>query len=321
MRHYPLYTDGQLDPQAEALLDRIVTSEGAPLSSLTPAQARDQFLEPAWLGEPKRVARIDDITIPGPSGPLVIRVYSPEGPPPIPIVVFFHGGGFVLGRLNEFDPFCTFLANGASCVVVSVDYRLAPEHKHPAAVDDAVAAVNWIATHAAELHGDASRIAVAGDSAGANLAAVVSIVASATGFPPLRSQVLICPYIDASPASYETESFRCFGDGPWLSAASMRWYRGHYLESEEQSVRPFVSPLFAKDLARVPAAHLILAEFDVLRDQGQAYARRLQQAGVAVRCSLYKGVLHDFVLLPGLFDRAWEAIDEICQGLREAFVH
>lgn len=314
---YPLYTQGTLDPQSEAILDQIAEANELPLSSMTPQQAREYPLEASWIGEPATGVRIENIRIPGPARRIPLRIYTPEGNQPCPILIFFFGGGFVVGTLDEFDPFCTFLATGASCVVVSVDYRLAPEHKHPAAVEDAVTAVNWVAAHAQELHGDPTRIAVAGDSAGGNLAAVVSILARDQGVPSLKYQALICPWVDSS--SFETDSFRYFEDGLWLSKASMCWYRDHYLQNQEQAVDPLVSPLLMDDLSGLPPALVITAEFDVLRDQGEAYAHRLEEAGVAVQCTRYRGMLHDFAVLPGLFDRAKDAIDEICRALQRAY--
>ncbi len=231
--------------------------------------------------------------------------------------MFFHGGGFVLGALDEFHPFCTFLASGASCIVISVGYRLAPEHKHPAAVEDAVTALQWIAANAKDIQGDPARIAVVGDSAGGNLAAVASIIARDRGFPTLAYQVLICPWVDAS--SFNTASYHYFGDGLWLSTANMIWYRNHYLQNQEQAKTYLVSPLIAEDLSGLPPTLIITAEFDVLRDEGEAYANRLRAAGVPVQCTRYNGMLHDFVTLPGVFPRAKDAIDEICTTLQTAF--
>ncbi len=259
---YPLYTQGKLDPQAEALLKQIAEAHTKPLSSLTPQQARECFLEDSWLGKLKEGIRIKNLNISSSGGLIPLRVYTPEGNQPYPILIFFHGGGFVLGTLDEFDPFCTFLASGASCVVVSVDYRLAPEHKHPAAVEDAVAAVSWIAANAKDIYGDPTRIAVAGDSAGGNLAAVSSIIFRDQGFPTLLYQVLICPWVDMS--SCNTDSFRYFGNGLWLSTTSIHWYRDHYLQDQQQAITPFVSPLLVEDVDGLPPALVITAEFDIL---------------------------------------------------------
>jgi acetyl esterase len=314
---YPLYKQGKLDPQCEALLRQIAAGNNPPLSTLTPRQARDDFLPKAWLGEPKKLSKIVQQDLPGPDGPIRVRIYTPEGRAPFPLLIFFHGGYFALGTLDEFEPLCTFLAGGAACMVISVDYRLAPEHKYPAAVEDAWAAVQWILVHAAEWQGDPKRIAVAGDSAGRNLAANVAMLARDRGLPPLIFQMLICPALDWS--NFETDSFRFFGNGLWASKVSMLWSRDLYLQNPEQAFDPGVSPLLAKDLSGLASAHIITAEFDVLRDQGEAYAGRLKEAGVPVAYTCYRGMLHDFVTVPGLFDQAWKAIDEICGALKSAF--
>jgi acetyl esterase len=202
-------------------------------------------------------------------------------------------------------------------MVISVDYRLAPEHKYPAAVEDAWAAMQWIVAHAAELQGDPNRISIAGDSAGGNLATVVAKMAGDRGLPPLLFQMLICPALDWS--NFETDSFRFFGNGLWASKVSMLWSRDHYLQNPIQALDPRVSPLLAKDQSGLPSTLMITAEFDVLRDQGEAYARHLEETGVSVTCKRYQGMLHDFVTLPGLFDQAWKAIDEICAALKSIF--
>lgn len=319
MTLYPLYPQGKLDPQAEAILKQIIAAKAEPLASLTPQQAREQPLEGSWIGKPDSDVTTSNLKIPrGDGSTIPCRVYKPQGNPPYPMLVFFHGGGFVVGTLDEFNPFCTYLAAGASCIVVSVDYRLAPEHKHPAAVEDAVVALCWVVEHAADLAGDPTRVALAGDSAGANLAAVAAITARDQGFRSLVYQVLICPWLNS--ASFDTESFRYFGDGVWLSRASMEWYRKQYLQSEEQAKWYSVSPLLADDLSGLPPALIITAEFDVLRDEGEAYAQRLAQQGVSAQCTRYAGMLHDFVVLPGLFERAHNAINEICQTLQAAFI-
>ena len=314
---YPCYLHGQLDAQAETILNQIAEMNAPPIATLTPLQAREYPFNASWIGNPNTGVRIDNLTIPGSAGQIPLRIYTPEGNPPYPILMFFHGGGFVVGTLDEFDPVCTFLAAGASCLVTSVDYRLAPEHPHPAAVEDAVTAVNWVAAHAHELRSDPTRIAVAGDSAGANLATVVARIVRDQGGPNVISQILICPWVDAS--SLDSPSFHYFGDGVWLSKAAMCWYRSYYLSTPEQALSPIVSPLLADDLSGLPPAFVLTAEFDVLRDQGEAYVHRLEAAGVSVQWTRYPGMLHDFAVFPGLFDRAKEAIDTICLVLQKAY--
>ena len=315
MNHYP-DADGQLDAEAEALLDEIVRSGSPPTASLTPQQVRASFIPPELRGASAPLAEVRDVFIPGPAGRLGLRLYRPAGASPLPVFAFFHGGGFVAGTLAEFDGFCSRLAGRAGCIVVSVDYRLAPEHPHPAAVDDAWAALAWIASHAEDLGGDPGRLAIGGDSAGGNLAAVTAIAARDAGGPRVLLQVLLCPWVDLS--CDETESFRLFGRGPWLSTQSIAWYRRHYLGASGRASDPRVSPLLAADLSGLPPAFVVNAEFDVLRDQAQAYARRLQEAGGAVDCRLYAGVLHDFAVLPGAFTRASAAIDDVAAALRRS---
>lgn len=314
---YPLYQQGQLDPQTEGLLRKIAMGKGKPVSTLSVEEARDSFLERSWLGIPNRNVQIKKCLIENSSNNIPIHIYTPEGDGPFPILMFFHGGGFVLGRLDEFDSFCTYLADGSSCIVISVGYRLAPEHKYPAAVEDASAVLEWVGKNADGFHGDISRIAVAGDSCGANLAAVSSMIARDKGFPSITFQVLICPWLNL--LSFETDSYNYFGDGLWLSKAGIIWYRDHYLQNIEQAKCDFVSPIFSKNLKGLPPALIITAEFDVLRDEGQAYADLLRNKGIDVQYSCYKGMLHDFVTLPGLFNKANVAIDEICASLKKVF--
>lgn len=304
--------------EAEAILSDILASQGAPLSAMTPEEARANFLERAWLGEPAGEVKIETRLFPGPGGPTPIRSYASREEPSAPVLIFFHGGGFVLGSLDEFDPFCSLLTR-TPCKVISVGYRLAPEAPYPAAVEDAVAATRWVAAHAEELGIDRTRMAVMGDSAGGNLATVTAMMIRDQGGAEIALQVLVCPWLDLSRAAEEAVSFRHFGDGLWLSTANIHWYRGHYLGKEEQATLPSVSPLLAEDLRGLPPALIITAEFDVLADQGEAYTRRLQVAGVPVTWMQYPGMLHDFVILPGKFSRAWDAIKLITATLDGAF--
>lgn len=312
---YPAYNQGALHPESEAMLARLAAGSFPPLHSMSPADARKAFVLPEWLGKP----RADVTRSKASAGNIPLRIYTPEGGRPMPALIFFHGGGFVLGSLDEFEPFCTFLAADAGCIVVSVDYRLAPESPFPAALDDAWAATQWVAAHALSFGGDPARVAVAGDSSGGNLAAVVSMLARDHGSPKLTHQTLICPWVDLSPASEHTESFACFGEGLWLSTTGINWYRSHYLRNLDRGEDPRVSPLRASRFSGLPPALVITAEFDILSDQGRAYAQRLRDAGVPVVQSCYPGMLHDFVTLPGLFATAWEAIDQITASLRTAF--
>jgi acetyl esterase len=207
-RFYPAYERGRLHPEAETVLEEIRCAPGKPLVELTPTEARADFLPSGWLGVPEPCVIIQERSIPGPAGSIPLHVCGTGDGSYRPVLLFFHGGGFVLGALEEFDAFCTYLAKGAECIVVSVGYRLAPEHPFPAAVEDASAVLKWVASHAEELGGDPGRIAVAGDSAGGNLAAVVTLLARDEQHPKLALQVLICPWVDLTDGAEETESFR-----------------------------------------------------------------------------------------------------------------
>jgi acetyl esterase len=284
---YPGYTEGELDPQAKEFLERMAKANLPAFDTLTPAQVRGG----TWpgtkrlIGSPEVVAHAENFEIPGPGGQISIRVYRPEGPDPFPILVYFHGGWWVFWDLDVTDNLCRFLANDVPCVVVSVDYRLAPENKHPAAVEDAYAATAWVASHAQRIQGDPARMAVGGDSAGGNLAAVVSLLARDKGGPSLAYQLLICPITNVS--SFNTESYRYFGDGLWSPKAVSQWAVKHYLTDEKHARQPSVSPLLAEDLSQLPPALVITAEFDTLRDEGEAYANRLRDAEVDVTCKRY----------------------------------
>jgi acetyl esterase len=229
--------------------------------------------------------------------------------------VYFHGGGWVTGNVDAYDPTCRSLANAAGCVVVSVDYRLAPEHKFPAAPEDCYAAVQWVAASAAEFGGDPSRLAVGGDSAGGNLAAVVSHMARDRGGPPLAFQLLVYPVTDHH---FGTVSYQQNGDGYLLTRDSMVWFWNHYLEKEADGTSPLASPLRCTNLANLPPAFVITAEFDPLRDEGEAYGKCLTSAGVATTVKRYDGMIHGFFSL-GVFDQGRQAIKDAAAALQNAF--
>ena len=261
------------------------------------------------------VAAVEDVAIPGPAGDLPVRVYTPEGRGPFPLVVFFHGGGWVLGDLDTHDPMCRTLCSGAGCVVVSVAFRLAPEHRFPAAPDDALAATRWVAAHAAQIGGDPVRIALAGDSAGGNLAAVTTLRIRDEGGPALRSQLLIYPGLGYP--SPPTPSYIENAEGYGMTRESAHWFWDQYLGDESQAANPHAAPLLAPELGGLPPALVITAEYDVLRDEGEQYAERLRAAGVPARLSRYDGVHHRFAEMIGILDQASQARDEMCAWLRE----
>lgn len=314
--YYPLYTDGKLDKQSESILRQIEKANGKPLVMQSVQEARNSFLEKSWLGTSPQSVNIRITEIEGNGGAIPLHIYTPAGDGPFPVLLFYHGGGFVLGTLEEFDPLCSSFADGASCIVVSVGYRLAPEFKHPAAVEDAVSALVWLAANARKINGDPNRIAVAGDSAGGNLAVVASIIAREKRIK-LLYQVLVCPWLRLD--SFERDSYKYFGEGLWLSEKNIYWYRNHYIQNEEQSRSYMVSPGLLPDLTGLPPTLIIGAEFDVLCDEGKQFAVRLKNDGIPVEYSCYDGMLHDFAILPGKFDKAGEAITKICKSLKKVF--
>jgi acetyl esterase len=249
----------------------------------------------AMAGEPPEVGSVEDRTVPGPAGDIPVRVYRPDVEGPAPILVFLHGGGWVIGNLDSHDVSCRALCKRAEVVVVSVDYRLAPEHPHPAASDDAWAALTWVAAHGDEVGGDASRLAVGGDSAGGNLAALMALRARDEGGPALRHQMLIYPVTDLAA---ETASHVENGEGYFLTTETMRWFIDHYLGPDRahgDPADPAISPLRADDLSGLPPAQVLTAEFDPLRDEGDAYAARLAEAGVPVDHVQHPGLVHGFI--------------------------
>lgn len=247
-------------------------------------------------GTRRPLARVEERTIPGPAGPLRVRMYVPHGlGRPAPALLYMHGGGFVIGSLDTHDAPCSLLAELGGCVVFSLDYRLAPEHRFPAAVDDVVAAFRWLGEHAAELELDATRLAVGGDSAGGNLSAVLAQTAVREAWPvrPMF-QLLLYPALDMRRLH---ASHRDFADGYMLTAGSMDWFLGHYLRGEADITDVRASPLLAPDLHGLPPAYIATAGFDPLRDEGNEYARRLQAAGVPVELQCHDSLVHGFISL------------------------
>jgi acetyl esterase len=306
-----------LDPQVRAVLDQLAALNQPPRWTVTPAEARRQYearvaMQPP--GEP--VANVEDRTIPGPSGKIPVRVYTPAGAGPLPALVYFHGGGWVIGNIHSHDNTCRALANASGCVVVSADYRLAPEHTYPAAAEDCYAATRYVSEHPEEFGAAPGRVAVGGDSAGGNLAAVVPLMARDRGGPSLAFQLLVYPVTDHD---YVTASYRENAEGYGMTARDMVWFWDHYLPNAESGKEPYASPLRAADLRGLPPALVITAEYDVLRDEGEAYAERLKQAEVPVTCTRYDGVHHGFFGLPHLIDKSRQAINQAGEALRHAF--
>ena len=304
-----------LDPQARALLDQLQALGNPPMSEQTPAEARAGLAILASLGgAPQEPVATEDRAVPGPAGDIPVRVYRPESDKPLPVVVYFHGGGWVIGDIGTHDATCQRLAAGVPAVVVSIDYRLAPEHPYPAAVDDCVAATGWVSAHAAELGADPARLAVAGDSAGATWPPSWRAAARDAGGPPVAFQLLVYPATDLT-RSYPSHVEN--GEGYLLDTDAITWFIGNYLDGADPK-DPDVSPLFADDLSGLPPAFVLTAEFDPLRDEGEAYAERLRQAGVAATTSRYDGMIHAFYGLDAVFDSSKKATAETVSALRDA---
>ncbi len=307
-----------LDPQLKPFLDQAASSAAPPLSSLSPRQARAAFrsLFEAFDGTPPQVARSEDRSIPGPAGEIAVRIYTPEGKGPFAVLMFFHGGGWVVGDLDTHDPLCRALTNETRCVTVAVDYRLAPEHKFPAAADDCYAAVQWFARNGETIGANPARIAVGGDSAGGNLAAAVCLMARERADVRIGYQLLMYPALDAS---MQTASMSDFAQGYLLTRDDMAWFWGHYLKSEDDRANPYACPAAAADLSGLPPAMVITAEYDPLRDEGEAYAKRLQEAHVKTTLKRYEGVTHGFMSMASFLDKGCQAIEDAASHLRAAF--
>ena len=310
---------GELLPQMQAILDAMEEAGGPAIEDMSPAEARANLdaREGDYYSLPPEVAGVVDRTIPGPKGAIPVRVYAPLGvapDPAPPLVVYYHGGGWVVGSLQSHDPECRALANAAGAVVMAVDYRLAPEHKFPAPVDDSWAACQWAAANAAEIGADPSRVAIGGDSAGGNLAAVVAQLAASAGAPRLALQVLIYPVTDAAT---DTDSYHRYDEGYVLSRAGMQHFIATYINEPAEADDPRVSPLLADDVSGAAPALVVTASHDPLLDEGKAYADKLAAAGVPVEYVCFDGVTHGFQL----WGTALEATDELVARMAKALKH
>ncbi len=304
-----------LDPQARAVLDQLEAANLPDLASVDPVVIRQLTDASVDLSQGEPVAGVENRTLPGPAGKIPVRIYTPEGSAPFPGVVYFHGGGFVYCSLDTHDGTCRSLANAAGCVVVSVDYRLAPENKFPAAPGDCFPATRWVSENGAEIGVDPTRIAVAGDSAGGNLASVVTLMARERRGPALAFQLLVYPVANYA---FDTDSYRENAEGYLLTEKMMRAFWKHYLSDEAEAESPYASPLRAESLQGLPPAFVITAEFDPLRDEGEAYAKRLAEAGVAATAHRYSGMIHGFFSMGPSIERAQVAIADAGRALRTA---
>ena len=311
-----------IDPSAAALIEVLKQHFPAVDRVSSAAEARAQAKQMPRPPDVEAVAEVVDRTIPGPAGDIPIRVYRPDEAGPVPGVVYFHGGGFVICDLDSHDGAARRITNALGAVVVSVDYRLAPEHPWPAAADDSYAATRWVGDHANELGIDPARLVVAGDSAGGNLTAVVAQMARDQGGPPLAFQLMVYPVIDLGATRSEYPSQRENAEGYFLTVGHMEWYRRQYLSDEAHGEEPYASPIKASSLAGLPAACVITAEMDPLRDEGEAYGRALEAAGVPVTIHRAPGMFHGFfnmdAVLDGSKDAQRVAFDTVNGALRRA---
>ncbi len=308
------------DPDAKVVLDMIKAAGRPPFEQLTPDEARQAYMNSRKLLQPvpEEVAESRDTVAPGPHGDIPVRLYRPAGTEAsavLPALIYYHGGGWLLGGLDSHDVVCRRFANAAQCRIVSVDYRMAPEHKFPAAVDDCAAATSWAVANAASLGIDPSKVAVGGDSAGGNLAAVIAIMARDGTLPPVVFQLLIYPATDMMMTSVSSQAIR---DGVPLTSSTMKWFIDHYMRSKADERDWRASPLRANDLSGTAPALVLTAGYDPLRDEGIAYAQRLEREGVRVIHIHYSDQVHGFMSMGKMIRAADQAIDQMAAALKKA---
>ena len=306
----------ELHPELQAFIEE--SADAPPFHQLSIEEVRATTSEVFSVENPFPVGEVTDRTVPGPEHEIPVRISRPEGEGPFPVTMFFHGGGFVSGGLDSHDQLCRELTNAAETAVVAVDYRLAPEHPFPAAVEDAYAATEWAAENATEFGGDANRLAVAGDSSGGNLAAAVAHMARDRGGPDLAYQLLLYPTV--SPDT-DWDSVEENGEGYFITAEDLEWFDDQYFEDDSDRRHAYGSPLVADDFEGLPPATIVTGGFDPLRDEGVAYAKQLEEAGVDVTHRHYNDAIHAFVQMatdPFGFERSREAFEDVCDDLREA---
>jgi acetyl esterase len=307
-----------LDPQVQAYIDRLASLNIPSKYELGPEKLRQQARTGSFAmsGEPPAIAKVANLALPGPNGPVPVRVYTPGGSGPFPALLYSHGGGWVNCDLNTHEVICRTLANGADCMVVSVDYRQSPENKFPRGLEDCYAALTWLAANASGLNVDPARLAVGGDSSGGNFAAALALMARDRGGPRLSLQLMIYPITDLR---LETPSMERNATGYALTREDMEWYRVQYIREVADIKNPLASPVLAADLTGLAPAFILTAEFDPLVDEAEIYGKRLAEAGVTVKVSRYAGQIHGFVRMTALIDRSHAALAECSQVLRAAF--
>ena len=308
-----------LHPQIQRVLQVMAEANLKPIEAMTPAEARAQMEATAQSrkAEPLPVARVEERMVPGPAGGIRLRLYWPNAAAPAPVIVYYHGGGHVIGSLDTHDLIARNLCAGTEALVASVDYRMGPEHKFPAAVEDSFAALKWVHAHANELGADPDRIGVHGDSAGANLAAVVALMARDAGTPNLRLQSLVYPVADYGLTG---DSYEKFAEGyGLLTRQAMVWFRNHYLRSPRDAEDWRASPIRVATLAGLAPAIVVTAECDVLHDDGERYAEALGRAGVPVEYKEYPGMIHAFFGMVPVVDDAMNAQRAVWAAFKQAF--
>jgi acetyl esterase len=304
-----------LDPQVQSVFDKLKQVGVRPLSELPIEQARKVNLNPD-PGPAQAVENVEERFIPGPDREIGVRIYTPAGEGPFPALLYYHGGGWMLGDLETADVLCRQIANEVNCVVISVDYPLAPEHKFPAAAEDAFAAYMWVCDNPGLLNITSAAVTVSGDSAGANLAAVVALIARDRSVQLPLFQLLFCPVTNYA---FDSQSYIDNAVGYGLTTETMKWFWSNYLNNPEDGSNPYASPLSASDLAGLPPAFIITAEYDPLRDDGEKYATRLKESGVPVEVTRYDGMVHGFYLASGVYDQAKVAVSQAIQALNRVF--
>ena len=303
-----------LEPVTAAILAQIAESGAPEYHQLPVIESRALYTEAQSVPPSIEVCSVEDFVVPGPAGDIPVRLYRPNDKP-APLHVHFHGGGWVIGNLVTHDADCREIVAASGCMVLAVDYRLAPEHPFPAASEDCYAVSCWAAANSTQLGGSPGLISIGGDSAGGNLAAVVALMARDRNGPEFAMQLLLYPITEPSMAS---ASFRENAEGYLLTKTMMAWFWDHYCPDIEQRKHPLISPLLASDLSGLPPALMITAEFDPLRDEGEAYAARLKEAGVEVEMRRFNGFIHGFFSLAGSIEATREAVELVGSALRKA---
>ena len=323
-----------IDSDMQGVLDQLAKFNSPPVETLEYGNARatptfknaveemaansatTRAMNVAMPAMPEPVAKVEHLLIPTDDGEVLARVFTPDGDGPFPVLVYFHGGGWVIANLDVYEPSCRALCNAAEAVVVSVNYRMSPEAKYPAAVNDAYAATQWVIQNAAQINGDASRVAIAGESAGGNLATVACLKAKDEGGRMPVAQLLVYPVTDTSMSQ---PSYAENTDTQPLHTSMMPWFWNYYLENDSQKTEKYVAPLMADDLGGLPPAIVITAEHDPLRDEGEQYAKKLADAGVSVNSQRFDGVVHEFFGLAGAVSKAKEAMTFAADNLKKVF--